>query len=81
MSDSSGPSFSEDGATFIPFLGADAAQNYPLRLEPECVRRGETPLELRAALPRRTEQKVRFDRGSLTEVYEATSEHLEQMFL
>lgn len=73
-------SFSEHGATFVPFLGSDAPRNFPVSFILEEARAGSTTLPLTVARPRRDRQSVVFDRGSFREVYRAKPLGIEQIF-
>ena len=76
-------SFSAEGFTYIPFLGAAAPQNYPLRLTPEFVGVGAANLVGEAQpLPRRVgENRVVYDHGAFEEVYELRPDGVEQLFV
>ncbi len=69
-----------DGCTFIPFLGADAERNFPLRLSLQSVRVGGTELDQVARGVETTGARVAVNRADLVEVYDATTEQLRQSF-
>lgn len=69
-----------DACTFVPFLGAEAERNVPLRLALESVRKGAIALD---PSPRRVDfdaARVTVARAELLEVYDASPEHLKQSF-
>jgi hypothetical protein len=74
-------SFSEEGMSFIPFLGSHAPKNYPvtLRLESVTAGGGEVALERgRGAIPDRS--RVVINRGAMQEIYELALGQVEQLF-
>src|SRR5262249_47257316 len=74
--------FSNDGASFIPFLGSDAPRDSPVVLRVTAVRVGDRALTFaQAVAPERTENTIRYTRGSFEERYEARLEGLEQRFV
>ncbi len=75
-------SFDENGASYIPFLGAHAPRNYPVSFAPpECVLGGVEMATVRAASPRITDHTVRYERGTVDELYVLTPESIEQRFV
>lgn len=75
-------SFDAAGASYIPFLGSDAPQNYPLHLRLESVRAGSGELGFdAAALPQRAGDAVEYSRGLLRERYELVPGGMEQLFV
>ncbi|MCI0589777.1 MAG: hypothetical protein L0323_23425, partial [Planctomycetes bacterium] len=76
-------SFSAEGFTYIPFLGATAPRNYPVRLTPEFVGVGGANLVGdKQPLPRRVgETRVVYDHGAFEEVYELRPDGVEQLFV
>ena len=75
-------SFDASGASFIPFLGSDAPQNYPLHLHLESVRAGSDELGFdAAALPQRSGDVIEYSRGLLRERYELVPGGMEQLFV
>ncbi|MEO0651699.1 MAG: hypothetical protein AAFZ65_13565, partial [Planctomycetota bacterium] len=74
--------YSPDGVTFVPALGKQAPQTRLFEFRFECATVGGQAvggLDLQAP-PRLVDGQVHFDRGTLTEVYEARDEGLEQLF-
>ena len=65
----------------MPFLGSDAARNWPVRFELQQVRVGGGDLPLSAAEPQRCCDRVTFDRGAVQEHYDLALEQVEQTFV
>ncbi|MEZ6020410.1 MAG: hypothetical protein R3F17_10000 [Planctomycetota bacterium] len=71
----------KSGFTYIPFLGADAPQNYPLHLSLASVQVGGEALGLdRTQSPARDADRLSFDRGPLSVQYDCTAQGVEQSF-
>lgn len=73
-------SFGDDGFTFVPFLGSQAPQNFPVRFELRSVRVGGHELALPPAAPVLTDHRVQLARGSVLEQYDLALEQVEQTF-
>lgn len=74
--------FDEHGLQFIPFLGSDAPQNYPVDVSIVSARVGDRELDWNPGVaPLREGSMVLFQRGELDEVFEVREEHIEHMFL
>ena len=74
--------FGAFGATYIPFLGSHAPQNYPLHLRLTGVTVGGESLGfLDAPTPARHGDSVTLERDSVREVYHLGLEHIEQTFV
>ncbi|MBK7642294.1 MAG: hypothetical protein IPJ19_04480 [Planctomycetes bacterium] len=75
-------SFDASGATYIPFLGSDAPQNYPVHFRLSSIRAGGEALGFDAeALPVRQGESVVYERGLLREVYQMSADGVEQTFV
>lgn len=75
-------SFGAEGATFIPFLGSDAPQNYPVRFTLSSVRVGAHEIAFTSAgTVTRDGERIVIDRGAVDEVYDVTLESVEQTFV
>lgn len=75
-------SFSASGATFVPYLGSEAPQNYPLAFGVPQISVGDLVIALQAsALPERAGETIRFERGVVDEVYITSSHGIEQRFV
>ncbi len=75
-------SFGSEGATFIPFLGASAPRNHPVRFRLAHVAAGGVPIEFDADVrAARTGDRVSYDRGAIVEVYDTALESVEQSFV
>ena len=75
-------SFGPDGFTYIPFLGSDAPQNYPVCLQLHSVTIGDTPMAFgEGEVATREGRTVTRDRGSLREVYHVRDDGVEQTFV
>jgi hypothetical protein len=74
-------SFSDDGVSFIPFLGSSAPRNFPVTMRVEHVTVGTTQLDLaKPNRARREGERITFDHGSMVEIYEVAPTHVEQLF-
>lgn len=73
--------FDGDSFTFIPFFGATAPQNYPMRLALAGVAVGGEQLELAPGQPIASGFTVRTARGALVEVADLTLQQVEQSFV
>ena len=72
---------SPDGFTFIPFLGSDAPQNYPVEFRLEQVTLGGDSLGLSStARVTQTENRIQLDRGPVREWYDMNLNFVEQSF-
>lgn len=75
-------SFGREGFTYIPFLGSDAPKNYPVHFVLRSLRVGGRDIafasDVRAA---RADTRISFDRGSVREIYDLTTRHVEQTFV
>lgn len=70
------------GFTYIPFLGSDAPQNYPVQFALSSVTSGGETIAFDAApKPALDGTQITLDRGSVSEVYHATYETIEQTFV
>ncbi|MEZ6016882.1 MAG: hypothetical protein R3F49_17315 [Planctomycetota bacterium] len=74
-------SFGPDGATFIPFLGSEAARNYPIRFLLESVRHGAVSASLAAPVVSRDGDRVVLDRGPVRSEYLTAVGGVEQRFV
>lgn len=74
-------SFDGAGFDFIPFLGADAPRNFPLRVELASAAVAGEALALPAGNPTQRGFAVHTARGSLTEVVDLRLNEVEQSFL
>ena len=75
-------SFDASGATYIPFLGSEAPQNYPVHFRVSSIRAGGEELGFEAAaLPQRSGERISYERGPVREVYEMTPRGVEQLFV
>jgi hypothetical protein len=70
-----------NGATYIPFLGSDAPQNYPVTFRLSSVLVGGEPLALEATTAARVDDVVTIDRRSVVEQYAMKPESMEQEFV
>ncbi len=74
--------FTADGATYIPFLGSQAPQNFPLTFRLEMASVAGVELELAGApTVSRTGDRVIIDHGPILEVYDLAPESIEQSFI
>ncbi|MBX3463938.1 MAG: hypothetical protein KF830_12270 [Planctomycetes bacterium] len=74
-------SFDATGFTVVPFFGAEAPRNFPLRLELTAATVGGRELALRPGTPVERDGAVHTHRGSLTEVVATGLDQLEQSFV
>ncbi len=75
-------SFGAGHATYIPFFGSRAPQNYPLELALSAVTVGGDTLAFDADAPAvRDGDTIEFDRGAFRERYVLTPESIEQTFV
>ena len=74
-------SFDRSGFTFVPFFGAEAPQNYPVRVETTGASIGGEPLRLSNGEPVVTDDRVRTSRGAFAEVVDTRLDHVEQSFV
>lgn len=74
-------SFDDQTFTFIPFLGSDAARNWPLALTLQQVAVGEQHLALTAAPTTRNGDVLHAERGACTERFDLRSEAVEQSWI
>jgi hypothetical protein len=75
-------SFGADGATYIPYFGSSAPQNYPVHMTIESVRAGEQALAFDGqARAERVQNHVSYDRGSVIEQYDVALDSVEQTFV
>ncbi len=74
--------FGPDGATIVPYFGAEAPRNFPLELRADHARLGDSLLETATPTSAKREgSTVRIDRGAFVELYELTTRSLEQRFV
>ena len=74
--------FGSEGASYIPFLGSAAPRNFPLDLHLASVAIGGEPLAFDAAVPAKGEgETMRYERGSLNELYTIDVDSIEQSFV
>jgi hypothetical protein len=75
-------SFGNDGATYIPFLGPCAPQNYPVHTTIDSITSGAQPVEFDGLAPAiRDGTRVSFDRGGVVEIYDVSLDSVEQSFV
>ena len=74
-------SFDGTGCTYVPYFGADAPRNFPLRIELAGARVGGELLALPAGTPTQHGFAVRTDRGALAEVVDLGLREVEQSFV
>src|SRR5688572_18580819 len=72
--------FAADGFTYVPFLGADAPRNYPVRMIIDGIEIGGQPMEMTGAAITRDGNEVAINRGSVVEHYSLAPESVEQLF-
>ncbi|MEM1450726.1 MAG: hypothetical protein AAF957_19645 [Planctomycetota bacterium] len=73
-------SVAPDGFRYVPFLGSDAPQNFPVRFELVGASADDQPIELGdAAIPGRDGDDLTLTRGALTERYRCTLDSVEQI--
>ncbi len=74
--------FGTEGASYIPFLGSAAPRNFPLDLHLASVSFGGEPQAFDAAAKAECSgESVRYERGSLSEVYRIDVDSIEQTFV
>ncbi|MBK7645260.1 MAG: hypothetical protein IPJ19_19820 [Planctomycetes bacterium] len=74
--------FGTEGASYIPFLGSAAQRNFPLDLHLESVALGGEPIGFDAGVSAKSEgETMRYERGSLTELYSVGVDSIEQSFV
>ena len=74
-------SFGPDGFQFIPFLGSQAPQNFPLALNLIEVRSGDSHWGLESpARVQRAQDEVRLDHGGVQVSYQVAPQSVEQFF-
>ncbi|MFO1077473.1 MAG: hypothetical protein U1E73_07080 [Planctomycetota bacterium] len=71
-------SFGPDGFEYVPFLGADAPRNYPVRFTLRAVRIGGRALPLATATATREGDTITIARGAVRERYDCRLENVEQ---
>lgn len=74
-------SFSPQGITYIPYLGADAPRNFPIEMTLRSATVGGAVLPFQDGTPVTVGDQVRLDRGSFVEVYDLGLEAVEQSFV
>ena len=74
-------SLGAEGLTYIPFLGSDAPQNYPVAFDLSGVEIAGEALWLEGRTRTRRGETVTLDRGSVSEVYHLTRDSVEQTFV
>ena len=74
-------SFDGRGTTFVPFFGADAPHNFPLRIELASASVGADALALVEGQPQVEGGVVRTARGALTETIATALQSIEQTFV
>lgn len=75
-------SFDETGFAYVPFLGSDAPQNYPVHFDLDGVRSaGEAQFLAARQGVRVQDGRVELQRGAMTEVYHLGLDHVEQTFV
>jgi len=73
--------FDEQGFTYIPYLGKTAPQNYPLSMHVTSVTAGGQQVGFRPDVaPTQNGHSISFQRSGFTEIYDLTSENIEQSF-
>lgn len=74
--------FDANGASFIPFFGSRAPQNYPLTFRVAAARVGGSTLPLDEGVPAtRDGHALSYQRGSLVERYDVAPQSVEQSFV
>ena len=74
--------FATDGTSYVPYLGADSPRNFPMTMRLDSVAFGGEPVAFDAtAAPIRAGDAIRYERGTLVEVYELEAESIEQLFV
>lgn len=75
-------SFGADGLCYVPYFGADAPQNFPVRFVLQAVHAGAADIAFApAALPTRVGDRIVFDRGPVREIYDLSPRGVEQTFV
>ncbi|MEO6594265.1 MAG: hypothetical protein ABIP94_05890 [Planctomycetota bacterium] len=76
-------SFDGAGFAFVPFLGSQAPQNYPLGLHVQNVRCGGAllPLDLSGQVRNESDRRIEIPHGVVTEVYLLRPDQVEQQFV
>jgi len=74
-------SFGAEGFTYRPFLGPDAPQSFPLRLDLDAVTIAGESLRLGPRVRSRDEATVRLERGAVREEYHLGRRDVEQTFV
>ena len=75
-------SFGKDGASYIPFLGSKAPQDYPISFALQSVGVGGRAIDFAAGVPAtRANETIVFDRGAVHETYQLQPEGMEQTFV
>ncbi len=74
--------FDAQGFCYVPYFGAEAPRNYPVRFKVLAATVGGRTLPLRRdASPTRVGDRFVFDRGALHEIYDLALDHCEQSFV
>lgn len=73
--------FGPDGATYIPFLGADVPRNFPVRMTVAGNRLGAAQVGLEAPVVERDAERISIDRGAVRAEYILTPQFVEQLFV
>ena len=74
--------FTPEGASYIPFLGSAARENHPLGFRLSSIRSGGAPVAFDAgAQAVQDGDRVRYERGSVAEVYDLGLDSVEQSFV
>jgi hypothetical protein len=74
--------FGPSGATFVPFFGSAAPRNFPLTFAIDSVSIDGVEVAFESRAPAiRSGDEVRFERGSLTELYQLAPASMEQQFV
>lgn len=80
--DSYKASAAADGFTFIPFLGSQASQNWPVRFDVSSATVGATALEVsKGASVAREGSRIDLDHGPVDATYRLAQDQVEQTFL
>jgi hypothetical protein len=74
-------SFGPEGATFVPYFGAEAPRNFPIQLALESARVGDQALALGHGDVSIAGHHVTIERGVLDEVYVVSVDAIEQTFV
>lgn len=74
--------FGVDGVEYIPYFGAKAERSYPVVFKVAAITRGARAVPfLVRALPTVEGERIRFDRGAVTEVWDLRRDEVEQSFV